>query len=213
MKHRKLNKKRIFKTIIILFIIISSISYLVYNYYYDSSGIKRYRSKVDKDNDGVDDQTDILRNVKKYISKKPVYKSKYYKTGYPNDKYGVCTDVVGYGLLNSGYDLRKLVNEDIENNRQLYDIDEMDINIDFRRVENLLVYFNRYAIKLTTDITKVDQWQGGDIIIFETHIGIISDKRNKNKVPYLIHHTDIQDDYEEDLLENRNDIVAHFRIS
>jgi hypothetical protein len=30
----------------------------------------------------------------------PVYKSKYYNTGYSNDKYGVCTDVVANVMLN-----------------------------------------------------------------------------------------------------------------
>ena len=50
------------------------------------------------DNDGIDDQTDILNNVREYIKTKPKYKSKYYGTGYPDDEYGVCTDVVANGL-------------------------------------------------------------------------------------------------------------------
>ena len=60
--------------------------------------IESYISSVDKDNDGIDDQTDILNNVKEYIKTKPKYESKYYATGYPNDEYGVCTDVVANGL-------------------------------------------------------------------------------------------------------------------
>ena len=60
--------------------------------------IETYVSNIDKDNDGIDDQTDILNNVRNYISKNPKYKSKYYETGYPNDEYGVCTDVVAFGL-------------------------------------------------------------------------------------------------------------------
>ena len=52
------------------------------------------------------------------ISKNPKYKSKYYETGYPNDEYGVCTDVVAFGLKDAGYDLMELVNEDIHNNRE-----------------------------------------------------------------------------------------------
>lgn len=35
--------------------------------------IETYISNIDKDNDGIDDQTDILNNVKKYISLKPKY--------------------------------------------------------------------------------------------------------------------------------------------
>ena len=40
-----------------------------HDYYYNSDfGIKTYVSKIDKDNDGLDDQTDILHNAKKYIA-------------------------------------------------------------------------------------------------------------------------------------------------
>lgn len=60
--------------------------------------------------------------------------------------------------------------------------------IDFRRVKNLRVYFLHTAFSLTTDVGDVEQWQGGDIIIFEKHIGIVSDRRNKRGVPYVIHH-------------------------
>ena len=84
---------------------------------YDNSyfGIETYKSNVDKDNDGIDDQTDILNNVRDYIATKPQYESKYYAGGYPDDGYGVCTDVVAFGLRGAGYDLRELVNEDIKN--------------------------------------------------------------------------------------------------
>jgi len=78
----------------------------------------------------------------------------------------------------------------------------------------LLVYFKNHAISLTTDIKEISQWQGGDIIVFKKHIGIVSDNRNKNGVPFVIHHANpYQKHYEEDILENREDIVGHFRIS
>ena len=124
-------------------------------------GIENYISTVDKDGDGIDDQTDILQNVRVYIETKPEYKSKYYAGGYPDDKYGVCTDVVAQGLLHSGYDLQKLVDEDIAAHPDMYDVEKADPNIDFRRVRNLLVYFKNHAISLTTDITKIKEWQGG----------------------------------------------------
>lgn len=57
--------------------------------------ISAYTSAVDQDGDGIDDQTDLLNSVRAYIETKPKYKSKYYSTGYPDDEYGVCTDVVG----------------------------------------------------------------------------------------------------------------------
>ena len=53
-----------------------------------------------------------------------------------------------------------------------------------------------------------------DIIVLKKHIGIVSDVRNRNGVPFIIHHANpYQKQYEEDILENREDIVGHFRIS
>lgn len=213
------------KTLIILtlaIIIAIFISYILYIYNYiphkkysnKDFNIKTYTSRIDKDNDGVDDQTDILNNVKDYIKKQPKYKSKYYDTGYPNDKYGVCTDVVAFGLKGAGYDLMELVNEDIKNNKDLYNIDTIDKNIDFRRVKNLKIYFERNTISLTTNPKKIEEWQAGDIVIFKKHIGIVSDRRNKRGVAFVIHHANpYQRYYEEDILEYRNDIVGHYRVS
>ena len=216
-------KKRIF--IIVIFIIISVILVALLYFFntiphkqYSNSdfNIETYISSVDKDNDGIDDQTDILNNVRTYIAKKPKYKSKYYETGYPDDEYGVCTDVVANGLKDAGYDLKELVNEDIINNKEKYNIEVIDKNIDFRRVRNLDVYLKNNSISLTKDLSQIEEWQGGDIIVFKDHIGIISDKRNKKGVPFLIHHANpIQVNYEEDVLElyGQDYIIGHYRIS
>ena len=180
------------------------------NVFYD---IPVYYSETDKDQDGIDDQTDIFQNAKAYIATKPKYKSRYYSTGYPDDGYGTCVDVVGYALKNAGYDLMYLVDEDIQNHPDDYDIDIRDKNIDFRRVRNLKVYFARNAISLTTDTKQIEEWQPGDIVIYENHIGIVSDRRNKEGIPYLIHHRSVfQMQYEEDLLEYEK-IIGHYRIS
>lgn len=198
--------------IIYLLYLFNYIPHKMYNNEYFN--IKTYTSNIDKDNDGIDDQTDILNSVREYIGTKPKYKSKYYASGYPDDEYGVCTDVVANGLKGAGYDLMELVNEDIKNNRNNYNIDTIDKNIDFRRVQNLKVYFENNSISLTTDIYDLEEWQGGDIVIFQNHIGIISNNRNKNGVTFVIHHANpYQRYYEEDILESRNDIVGHYRIS
>ncbi len=205
-----------------LIVLIIVVLYALYRFNYISHkkytnedfNIKTYISKTDKDNDGIDDQTDILNNVRNYIKTNPKYKSKYYATGYPNDEYGVCTDVVAFGLKGAGYDLMNLVNEHIKTNRNLYDIDVIDKNIDFRRVQNLKVYLDNNAIALTNDINKIKEWQGGDIVVFKNHIGIVSDKRNKKGISFIIHHANpYQRYYEEDILEYRNDIIGHYRIS
>lgn len=200
---------------IIIWYILYSFNYIPHKKYTNEDfNIKTYISEVDKDGDGIDDQTDILNNVKKYIATNPKYKSKYYGSGYPDDEYGVCTDVVAFGLKDAGYDIMELLNENVKANRELYDIDVVDKNIDFRRVENLKVYFDNTAISLTTDVNQIEEWQGGDIVVFKNHIGIISDNRNKNGITFVIHHANpYQKYYEEDILENRNDIVGHYRIS
>ncbi len=176
--------------------------------------ISQFHSSVDRDDDGVDDQLDILNGALAYVSTHPKYKSRYYETGYPDDGYGVCTDVVAYALKNAGYDLQALVDTDIREHPEEYGITAPDKNIDFRRVRNLKVFFSRNTVKLTTNVSETEQWQGGDIVIFERHIGIVSDRRNKNGVPYIIHHNDPwQTAYEQDILEKRTDIVGHYRIS
>lgn len=175
-------------------------------------GIATFVSEKDKDMDGVDDQTDILANAKEYLAKKPKYKSKYYAGGYPDDEYGVCTDVVAFALLGAGYDLRELVDTDIRENQEQYDIDIIDNNIDFRRVNNLKRFFDNNAEVLTTDVRDIEQWQGGDIVVLKDHIGIVSDTRNRYGVAYVLHHeSPWQLSYEEDILERR-DIVGHYRM-
>ena len=223
---REKNKTRRKKKLRICFIcfgvltvaIVASLLYkwnvIPHAYYYNKDfGIADYKSKVDGDNDGIDDQTDILEGVRAYIDTKPQYKSVYYAGGYPDDEYGVCTDVVAQGFLYAGYDLMELVNADIAVAPEEYNIETPDKNIDFRRVRNLHVFFKRHAISLTTDVSEIDQWQGGDIIIFEdSHIGIISDKRNHNGTVFIIHHgSPTQAGYEQDILDGRDDIVGHFR--
>ncbi len=212
--------KKILISLLIIFLITIFVLLYVFNIiphkkYYDKDfNITTYKSSIDKDNDGIDDQTDILDSAKEYIKTKPKYKSKYYSSGYSNDEYGVCTDVVANALKNSGYDLMVLVNEDILNSKEEYNIEKPNINIDFRRVKNLRVYFKRNALELTTDIHKIEDWQGGDIVIFDKHIGIVSDARNKKGIPFIIHHANrYQVSYEEDILEYYGKIVGHYRNS
>lgn len=216
-------KKKILFIIITILLILSSIAlYVLYLFNYIPHrkytnahfNIDTYKSQTDADGDGIDDQTDILNSVRKYIATKPQYKSKYYAGGYPDDQYGVCTDVIAFGMLGAGYDLMELLNEDIKKNRESYNIDIVDKNIDFRRVNNIKAYLDNNAISLTTDVEDITQWQGGDIVVFKLHIGIVSDKRNHNGVPFVIHHGNpMQASYEEDILERSDDIVGHYRIS
>lgn len=211
-------------TAVLVLLLLCSIVFYVQTHYQRTSAsrpeddyqnrIPQFHSSADRDDDGVDDQSDILNGALAYVSTHPKYKSRYYETGYPDDGYGVCTDVVAYALKNAGYDLQALVDTDIREHPEEYGITAPDKNIDFRRVRNLKVFFSRNTVKLTTNISETEQWQGGDIVIFERHIGIVSDRRNKSGVPYVIHHNDPwQTAYEQDILEKRTDIVGHYRIS
>lgn len=217
----KTKKKKIL--CIAVFIIVIMGTYLLYRFNYiphrkytnEDFGISAYVSKNDEDEDGMDDQTDILNSAREYLDTKPKYKSKYYaETGYSNDEYGVCTDVVANAMKGAGYDLMWLVNQDILNCPEDYEVEEADPYIDFRRVRNLKVYFEHTAISLTTDITEIEEWQAGDIVIWSKHIGIISEHRNKKGIPFVLHNANpIQASYEEDILETWGKIVGHYRIS
>lgn len=170
-------------------------------------------SNHDQDKDGVDDYVDLLNGARKFVEQSPKYKSEYYAGGYPPSGVGVCTDVVATSFLEAGYDLRELVDQDIRAHRESYpEIKVIDKNVDYRRVRNLKIFFDRNASSLTTDMKQIAKWQGGDIVIFPNHIAIVSDRRNKEGIPYIIHHGG-QPVYEEDALKRyKGNILSHYRI-
>ena len=172
-------------------------------------------SDVDANHNGIDDYTDILLGARMDAEAHPTYDGRYWDTGYPPDDIGVCTDVIWRAFKNAGYNLRAMVDHDIAiSNDTDYHILYPDSNIDFRRVSNLQVFFSKYAINLTTDIDEIEEWQPGDIVVFNgKHIGIISDKRNRDGEPYVIHNSG-QPLREEDILRKRAEkdpVSGHFR--
>ena len=210
--------------ILLLVAIIATTTYVIWTkqsnrvvYYAKDFGIEVLKSKNDEDGDGIDNYTDILEGAKLEAERKPRYKSEYYVGGYPPDDEGVCTDVIWRALKNAGYSLKEMVDEDIKNNVEKYPRVEgkPDPNIDFRRVPNLKVYFERNQISLTTNLNKIEEWQPGDIVAFgKSHIGIISDKRNKQGIPFLLHNGG-QPLREENILETYNNyekISGHYRM-
>ena len=171
-------------------------------------GLSELCSPLDADGDKIDDWHDIMLGARAYIETNPPYKSRYYEGGYPDDGYGVCTDVVWQGFAAAGYDLKSLVDSHITENPELYP-DEADPNIDFRRVKNLYIFFEQTAQSLTIDTSYPEEWQPGDIVVYENHIAICSDKRNKNGLPFIIHHGPLGA-READELESK-DIIGHYR--
>jgi hypothetical protein len=176
---------------------------------------------VDKDNDGIYDLDDIVEGARLEAQRRPIYKSAYYQGGYPPETEGVCTDVIWRAFKNAGYDLKNMVDNDIKNNVRLYPRvnGKPDPNIDFRRVPNLDVFFKRYATTLTLELKPYDkenlkQWQGGDIVVFKNpgHIGILSDKRRNDGIPYLIHNAGPYAMEADDFLWWYPKIVGHYRF-
>lgn len=220
--------KKVFIVFVILFILfVTAILIFLINhsniipigqkiYYSEDFGFATLKSNIDFDNDGIDDYTDIMLGARKDAENHPTYKSAYYSGGYPPENEGVCTDVVWRAFKNAGYNLKELIDKDIKNNVSEYPRVEgkPDPNIDFRRVPNLISFFTRNAVSLSTDLSQIADWQPGDIVTFEkSHVGIISDKRNKNGIPYLIHNGS-QKNREEDILEVYSlysEISGHFR--
>lgn len=173
-----------------------------------------YKSPVDFDNDGIDDYTDIYLGAKEYLKNCPPYKSVYYEGGYPTDQYAVCTDVIWAAMKNAGYNLKDAVDKDIAENPDYYfdETEKPDPNIDFRRVRNLKKYFDRTAESLTLDTSQIEEWLPGDIVVFKkSHIAIISDRRNKDGVPYILHQSG-RTVKEADML-NYYEIDGHYRIT
>ena len=179
-------------------------------------GIETLQSPLDADGDGIDDYTDILLGARQDAENHPKYDPSYFAGGYPPENRGVCTDVVWRALQNAGYDLKAMIDADIARNTALYPRVQgtPDPNIDFRRVPNLRVFFGRHAECLTLDPEDIAAWQPGDIVTFGSrHVGIISDKRNRNGIPYLIHNSG-QPRREEDALlrcHRNHPISGHYR--
>ena len=217
-------KKHKFTIGLFIFIIIAVslpflfLVYQKYKPYYTAEDfqIVTITSSVDANHNGVDDYTDILHGARIDALNQPEYDGRYWDTGYPPDNIGVCTDVIWRAFKYAGYDLRAMVDQDIdEYNDTDYHIVYPDSNIDFRRVGNLYVFFSKYALNLTLDIDQIEEWQPGDIVVFGEyqHIGIISDKRNRDGEPYVIHNSG-QPLREEDVLRERakkDTITGHFR--
>lgn len=156
-------------------------------------------SKVDKNENGIADPIDIVNAARKEAEQKTIYKDAYYIGGYPPESEGVCTDVIWRGFKGINVSIKDLMDTDIKENMADYKAvnGKPDTNIDFRRVLNQYVFFKKNCTLLTTelkvdDINNLKEWQPGDIVVFiegYEHIAIISDKRDEDGIPYVIHNS------------------------
>lgn len=174
------------------------------------------KSEMDFNGNGVDDYSDFVLGARLDAINHPTYDGSWWATGYPPDNIGVCSDVIWRAFKHAGYCLKDMVDADILARREAYPlIERPEHQIDFRRVRNLHIFFEEYATSLTLDIYAIDEWQPGDIVIFgnDKHIGIVSDVRDKNGIPYIIHNGG-QDDREENYLvqEDSQAVTGHYRF-
>lgn len=139
---------------------------------------------------------ELLAGGRAEVLRGPLYKSDYYRGGYPPPEFGVCTDLIWRAFRDAGIELKSLIDADIKANPGAYPRvgGKADPNIDFRRVPNQSVFFSRHAQVLGTafkpgDPKSMASWQAGDIVVFKgpDHIAIISDKKSWKGVPFLIH--------------------------
>lgn len=185
--------------------------------------INRILSPNDQDQDGVDDFSDIVQNARAQIGVVTEYDTSYYQNAYPPANKGACADVIWRTLKDAGYDFKTMIDTDMKKYPDHYKKEPVpDSNINFRRVENIRVFLDKYAQKLPTEVIPFDEsnlseWQGGDIVTYAQipgglwHVAVISDKRREDGVPLLIHNYGRgvkEDNY---LLDWPTQITGHYR--
>ena len=175
-------------------------------------GFARVHSAADADGDGVEDFSDILAGARAFIATQPEYRSGYYAGGYPPAGEGVCTDVIWHALSEAGYDLKAMVDADVSAHREAYPLENgwSDPNIDFRRVNVLRVFFERCGcLSLTLDPADLPQWQPGDIVFYEGHVAVVSDRAGESGEAQIVHLAGYGPREEDNL--RYKPITGHFR--
>jgi len=179
-------------------------------------------SSQDQNRNDIPDSIDIVKGARQEAERGTVYDGSYFSGGYPPEGKGACTDVIWRAFKAAGYDLKKMVDEDIKTAPSAYGVTgrQPDPTIDFRRVSNLQVFFKRHGQELTTevipgDVANLANWQPGDIVVFGPpleHIAVISDRRNNDGVPQIIHNAGPKASEGSYLLSWNSKITYHFRF-
>jgi len=167
--------------------------------------------------------TSFVESARAQIGKTVLYDSSYQVLDYPNGDLpidrGVCTDVIIRAMRSTfNLDLQKLLHEDMKMNfskyPQKWGLKYPDKNIDHRRVPNLQTFFKRRGWSL--DISdKAEEYSAGDIVACIIppnlpHIMIVSDKKNGDGIPLVIHNIGAGVQEEDRLFEF--EITGHYRI-
>jgi uncharacterized protein YijF (DUF1287 family) len=152
------------------------------------------------------------------------YEPAYVRLDYPNGDVpadtGVCTDEVIRSYRALGFDLQKLVHEDMKRAfaayPKIWGLKSTDKNIDHRHVPNLMTFFKRQQADLSISKEPKD-YLPGDIVCWNlggaiTHIGIVSNKESNKHSGYQIIHNIGNGQVLEDMLMDYK-IIGHYRFS
>jgi uncharacterized protein YijF (DUF1287 family) len=192
--------------------------------------------KGDADNDGINNQKDIILGAKKQLEKpaKNIFleegETNYYQGGDPPENLAISTDIIARAFLEAGFNLREMVYEDIKDNFDKYPIREIwgqtvcDPNIDYRRIQNLEIFFKRNAkasgiLFNSSDNDNLNSWLPGDVIFFDMdkdgfsdNVGIISDNTTRDGTPKVIYnYIDPGYTIEKNILKEKI-ITGHYRF-
>jgi uncharacterized protein YijF (DUF1287 family) len=154
----------------------------------------------DADQDGIPNPLDVLIGERKTVLNADRYDGRYEHIPYPGGDVprtiGVCTDVVIRSLRNAGYDLQRLVHEDILRAPQAYPmVHKPNTDIDHRRVKSLLPYFRRATEPHSATLADArDPLRPGDVVFMDTfgdrpgseHVGLIADTKSASGQPLVI---------------------------
>ncbi len=139
--------------------------------------------------------TAARRQVGRTLTYDPAYVVLKYPMGDVPEESGVCADVIIRTLRACGVDLQQAVHEDMKANFSAYPktwgLKRTDRNIDHRRVLNLAVFLKRRGTSLLVTEEAAD-YRPGDLVTCTVagklpHIMIVSDRRNGEGVPLIVH--------------------------
>lgn len=149
------------------------------------------------------------------------YDGAYVRLAYPNGDVpadtGVCTDEVIRSYRTLGFDLQKLVHEDMKAHFKAYPhewgLPGPDANIDHRRVPNLQTFFKRQGAALAVS-SSAEDYQPGDLVTCTVagrlpHIMLVVPNPEGRGRPWVVHNIGQGPQMEDRLFEFP--LTGHYR--
>lgn len=158
-----------------------------------------------------------LDRTHKNIRYDPAYVSLTYPGGDVPADTGVCTDEVIRSYRTLGFDLQKLVHEDMKLAFSAYPknwgLTTTDKNIDHRRVPNLQIFFKRQKASLPVTQNAAD-YLPGDLITCTVagrlpHIAMVVPAPDGSERPWIVHNIGQGPQFEDRLFEFP--LTGHYR--